>query len=274
VEAEVRHRRDRDAVDSEVEREDGEDLVAVDRLAPLVDRQHPVSVPVEGDPEVEAASADDVRQRTEVGGPATDVDVRPVGLVADRGDVRAELLEGLRRKSRVGAVRAVDRDPEARQVRAETLENVLEIAVRRDLDADDLAAPRGGAVEERLDLLLGSVRQLAAVAVEELDAVVLGRVVLGRDDRGEIEAEQRDRGRRQDAGKNGGAARGDDPAGESFLELRPAPPRVPPHEDASPAAPDGCGLPEALDEIGRERLADDAANAVGSEVLPRHGAGR
>ena len=60
MEAEVRHRRDGDAVDAEVEREDREDLVAVDRLAALVDREHPVAVAVEGDPEVEAAVADDV----------------------------------------------------------------------------------------------------------------------------------------------------------------------------------------------------------------------
>ncbi len=57
VEAEVRHRRDGHAVDAEVEREDGEDLVAVDRLAALVDREHPVAVAVERDAEVETAGA-------------------------------------------------------------------------------------------------------------------------------------------------------------------------------------------------------------------------
>ena len=57
VEAEVRHRRDGDALDAEVEREDREDLVAVDRLAALVHGEHPVAVAVEGDAEVEAAAA-------------------------------------------------------------------------------------------------------------------------------------------------------------------------------------------------------------------------
>ena len=78
VEAEVRHRRHGDALDAEVEREDGEDLVPVDRLAPLVDGEHPVSVAVEGDPDVEAAVADDVGQRAKVGCPAADVDVPSV----------------------------------------------------------------------------------------------------------------------------------------------------------------------------------------------------
>ena len=57
VEAEVRHRRDGDEVGAEVEREDRDDLVAVDQLAVLVDREHAVAVPVERDPEVEAAVA-------------------------------------------------------------------------------------------------------------------------------------------------------------------------------------------------------------------------
>ena len=56
VEAQVRHRRDRDELDAEIEREHGEDLVAVDRLAALVDREHPVAVAVERDPEVEPCS--------------------------------------------------------------------------------------------------------------------------------------------------------------------------------------------------------------------------
>ncbi len=64
------------------------------------------------------------------------------------------------------------------------------------------------------------------------------------------------------------------PSCERLLELRAAGARVAPDEDAAPAAPQRSRLAEPLDEIGRQRLADDAANAVRSEVLPRHGAGR
>ncbi len=76
---------------------------------------------------------------------------------------------------------------------------MLEVAVGRDPDPIDLAGLLAGlGVEERLDLLLGGVRQLPALVVEELDAVVLGRVVRGGDHGPEIEREQRDRGGRQD----------------------------------------------------------------------------
>ena len=52
VETEVGHHGDGDEVDIQVEREDGEDLVAVDRVAVTVDREHPVAVTVERDAEV------------------------------------------------------------------------------------------------------------------------------------------------------------------------------------------------------------------------------
>ena len=272
VEAEVGHRRDDDALDLEVEREDSEDLVAVDRLSSLVHGEHPVAVAVECDAEVEAAAAHGLGEQTEVGRAAADVDVRPVRVVADRGHRSAELLERLRRETGVGAVRAVDGDAKAGEVGAEALEDVLEVAVRGDLDAVDLATAGSRAVEERLDLLLGAVCQLAAVPVEELDAVVLRRIVRGRDDRAEIEAEERDRRRRQHARKDGASTGRGDALRERILELRAAGPRVTSYEDASPAAPERRRLAEALDEIDRERLADDAADAVRSEVLPRHGA--
>src|SRR6185437_10338220 len=74
VEAEVRHRGHGNSIDVEVECEDGEDLISVERLAPLVDGQHPIAVAVERDSEVEAAASDDVGQRAKVGRPAADVD--------------------------------------------------------------------------------------------------------------------------------------------------------------------------------------------------------
>jgi hypothetical protein len=51
-------------------------------------------------------------------------------------------------------------------------------------------------VEQRLDLLFGGVAEFPPVAVEDLDPVVLGRVVRSRDDDPEVEREQRNcRGR-------------------------------------------------------------------------------
>ena len=84
VEAEVRHHRHRNLVDLEVEREDRDDLVAVDGFALLVDGEHAVTVAVERDPEVVAAVAHGLLEQREVGRAAADVDVRAVGRIADR----------------------------------------------------------------------------------------------------------------------------------------------------------------------------------------------
>ena len=58
VEAEVRHHRHGHELDAERERQDREDLVAVDRLATLVDGEHAIPVAVERDTEVEPFSYD------------------------------------------------------------------------------------------------------------------------------------------------------------------------------------------------------------------------
>ena len=178
VQPEVRHHRDGDQLDLEVQHQNREDLVAVDDLASRVDREHPVAVPVERNPEVGPRLSNSLLQSPEVGCAAADIDVRPVGVGADRGDARAELLEGLGRDPGVGPVGAVDDDLQAREVGAEPLDDVLEVAVRRDahvVDRPRLALERR--VEQRLDLLFRLVGQLLAVAVEDLDPVVLGRVV-------------------------------------------------------------------------------------------------
>ena len=103
-------------------------------------------------------------------------------------------------------------------------------------------------------------------AVEELHAVVLGRVVRGGDDDAEVERGERDRRRRQHAAEHRGPAGRDDAARERRLELDPGAARVAPDEDAPGAAPKRRRAPEPLDEVGRDELADDPAHAVGPEV--------
>ena len=60
------------------------------------------------------------------------------------------------------------------------------------------------------------------------------------------------------------------PRDERILELGARAARVAADEDAPRAGPERRRPAEPLDELGRERLADDAAHAVGSEVAPRH----
>ena len=67
MEAEVRHHGHDDDVDAEGEGEDREDLVAVERLAALVHREHAVAVPVERDPEVELPPRNRPLQGREIG---------------------------------------------------------------------------------------------------------------------------------------------------------------------------------------------------------------
>ena len=153
----------------------------------------------------------------------------------------------------------------------EALEHVLEIAVDGDADVVDLAAAGCGRVEQRLDLFFG-VGELAPVAVEELDAVVLRRVVRRRDDDAEVEPEQRDRRRRHDACQHGAAGRCDT-ARERLLELLARGARVAADEDAAAPGPERRRLAQLLDELGRHELAHDAADSIGAEVAPRHGAG-
>src|SRR5581483_4297510 len=87
VEAVIRHLGDGDHVDAEVQREDGEDLVAVERLAALVDCEHTVAVAVEGDPEVVAPADDELLQGHRVGRAAADVDVVAGRVDAHRADL-------------------------------------------------------------------------------------------------------------------------------------------------------------------------------------------
>ena len=119
-----------------------------------------------------------------------------------------------------------------------------------------------------------AIGELVTLGVEELDAVVLGRVVGGGEDDAEILRQQRDRGRRQHAADDRDPACRDDPLDDGLLERRAGAARVAADEDAPAARPGGRRTAEPLDEIEGERLADDAANAIGAEVSASHGVRR
>ena len=84
MEAGVRHLRDGDEIDAEVQREHGEDLVTVHLLTCGIDREHAVAVAVEGEPEVGAVLADDARDEREIGRSTAVVDARPRGTSRSR----------------------------------------------------------------------------------------------------------------------------------------------------------------------------------------------
>ena len=162
--------------------------------------------------------------------------------------------------------------PQPLEVGAEAVEDVVEVAVDGDLEVVDLAVLHvlRRRVEQRLDRLLVGVGELAPVLREELDAVVLGRVVGGGDDDAEVEREQRDRRRRQDAGEHRVTSRRGDAARERALELRPGGAGVAADEDCAAPGPERGRTAEPLDELRGQVLADDPAHTVGAEVTACH----
>jgi hypothetical protein len=137
------------------------------------------------------------------------------------------------------------------------------------VEQPDLAVARPPARRELpFDLVLEVVGQLVPEGPEELDAVVLGRVVRGADhDAGaglELGREERDRGRRLDAGEDDVGARGPDPLGERPLERLARGARV---------APDDQGRPMTL--VAREhrhRRAPEPEREVVGQLAPVHAA--
>ncbi len=257
------------SVDAERERADRDDLISVDRLAGGVDREHPVSVPVERDAEVVAAAAHRVGEHREVGRPATGVDVRAVGRVGDRRHLVRRAA-----RTRPGAIPEYAPFAQSTAIRSPLRSEPNRSTTCSTYPVDcilgmlDAAATELRGIEQRLDLELLGVGELTALVVEDLDAVVLGRVVRRGDHEPEVLREQRDRGRRQHAREHGSSACGHDPADESVLQRQPGGARVAPDQHPAAPRPEGRGLPEPLDEVLGERLADDTAHAVGPEVHP------
>src|SRR5205823_14105038 len=101
----------------------------------------------------------------------------------------------------------------------------------------------GRRVEQRFDLLLLRVGQLLSVTVEQLHAVVFGRVVRSGDDTTEIKRQEGDSRRRKDTSNDRVAADGGDPACQRLLELGAGCARVASDEDAPPAGPECGGSP-------------------------------
>ena len=115
-----------------MQRRERDQLVAVDDIAGAIDRQHAIGIAVVGEADVVTAILDDRAQRFDVRRADAVVDVAPVRRDADRGDVRPEAPEDLGRRTVGGAVGAVERDVEARQIeRGETGVQLAQVVVER-----------------------------------------------------------------------------------------------------------------------------------------------
>ena len=165
-----------------------EELVAVDDAAAAVDDDEPVGVAVEGEAEVGAPGDHLGRERRRGGGPAADVDVHAVRLVVDDVDAGPGRRQDPGGGDAAGAVRAVEDDVEVARRRLGEPAPVVQVAVEERGVVDHAADPGVSRTaellappDELLERVLGRLVELEAAAVEDLEAVVVGRVVRRRD---------------------------------------------------------------------------------------------
>ena len=294
LEAEIGHDGDDDAGPGEEplllpgSGDDGDELVAVDDPALLVDEHDPVGVAVERDADVGADLADLGGERLGRGRADVAVDVEAVRLDADGDDLGTELPQDRRRHLVGGAVGAVDDDaqPREREVAADRALDVFDIAV---LDAVDAPRPaelgRAGealrqvGIEERLDLGLALVGELCPVRAEELDAVVGEGIVRGGDHDPEVAAhragEHADRRRRDRAGDEHVHADRGEAGDEGVLDHVAGEAGVLADDDAVAVLAVLQREPRRHADLQRHlrrdrRLVRPAADAVGAEILPCH----
>ena len=167
----------------------GHDLVAVDDAPGLVHHADPVAVAVQRNADMGVVGNDRRGQGFGRRGAAVPVDVETVGRNGDRHDLGAEFEQHGRGNPVGSAVRAIDRNLEAveAQFGREGGLGKFHIAPRRVVEP--LGAAKVARTGQRLvrrtgfhppfDLHLDFVGQLVAVRPEQLDAVVLKRVVRG-----------------------------------------------------------------------------------------------
>ena len=111
---------------AQVQRGEGDQLVAVHHGACAVHRKHAVAVAVEREAHVVAAGRHGLCEMLDMGGAAALVDVAAVRLGGHRLHIRAQAAEDLRRHAVGGPMGAVEQHAQPRQV--ERLEARLELA--------------------------------------------------------------------------------------------------------------------------------------------------
>ncbi len=161
---------------------------------------------------------------------------------------------------------------------------MLQVAVQVGARIDDAAEPVvGGAVQlvgahdQRGQLILEGVIELESVAIEDLEPIVSGRVVRGRDhDAGGVATAGRDvrEGRRGADAQHVHVRSGRGAAGhERGHEHVSGAPRVLAHQDAAtrPGQAEGDGTPQGVRQRRLQILVGDPADAIGAEEAVHEG---
>ena len=275
---------------------DVQNVVAGDDIALLVHAQAAVGVAVVGKADVEMILDHELLQALDVGGTGIVVDVQAVRLVVDDVGVGTQSIEHRLRDVPAGTVGAVQADLDSLEGVDAQADEVAHVAVAAchivHGAADVLAVGKGQlrpvliedvelAVDVVLDQQQGLFGHLLAVAVDELDAVVVERVVAGRDHDAAVEVvhagDVGHRGRRSDVQQIGvcaggrqtgtkavlkhvGAAAGvlaDDDAGRLVVAVALAELVVIPAEEAA----------HLVGVVGGQRDPGFAAEAIGPKIL-------
>ena len=178
----------------------------------LVGDDQPVGIPVQGQAQMGAMDDHLLAHHRRGGGAAIAVDVGAVGLDGDRDHLGAEFGKHRRRHLVGGAIGAIDDDLQAfeRGALRESVLHELDVAAGRVVDplgaAEAVALrqlpPLAAIVDAHagFDLRFDVIRQLEAIGPEQLDAIVLERIVGGGDHDAEIgphAARQHGHGRRR-----------------------------------------------------------------------------
>ena len=257
-------------------------------MALLVDDHHAVGVAVERDADVGAHLAHLAAQRVRRGRAAFLVDVEAVRLDADRDHLGAELPQRLGRHLVGGAVGAVDDHAQAfeRQVARQACAWRIRCSGRarrrcawrgRARGSWPSCLVRSASISASISML-DLVGELVAVRPEQLDAVVVERIVRGRDHDAEIGAHRArqhgDRRRRHRAEQQHVHADRGEAGDQRGLDHVAGQPRVLADHHAMAvvaAAKHQAGrLPDLQRQFRRDHAVGAAANAVGAEILANH----
>ena len=273
-----------------VARDHIQQLVAVIGHAARIHHHQAVAIAVERDAEIGAMRLHGLLQCPRAGRAHVAVDIKTVGRGADGNHLRAQFMQHRRRDVVARAVRAVHYDLQTMQIQigGKGAFAKFNITARRIADAAHLADVRRRRANQRLvDLLLdgrlNAVRELGAVTVEKLDAVVVVRVMRRADHHARRQSQRareiRHRRRGHRPNQQHVNAGGSETRLKRGLKHITGHPRI--FTDQYRRALGARyprrqhlagGIAEAHHEIGSDRrLADLAANAVRAKIFSGHG---
>ena len=162
-------------------------------MAALVDHHDSIAVAVECEPHVRADACHREFQQIGPRGAATVVDVSPVRRAAYGHDVGAEIGDHARRNLVRRPMRRIDDDfevfePHAGRDRGPAKLHVVRARARHGLRLSQRARVTRDRhrVEPCFDGFLEGVGELLSVSIEELDSVIVVRIVRSADDDAEI----------------------------------------------------------------------------------------